>query len=92
MNSAFKNAIAKIVEAVPDDQSFDTHLVIQQLMDWHMPLYEEFISDRDLNIAHSEISIVIRDSTLVSRSQNRSYSRTVNDTYNSVAGWVRNQS
>ena len=90
MDSALKTQIVKIVEAVPSGDSFDTHLVIEQIKERHLPLYEEFVRDRELTIAHSEIACVVRDSKLVSRSPNRSFSRTVNDTYDSVVGWIRN--
>ena len=90
MDSALRAAIEEIVKAVPSGNSFDTHLVIEQIKDRHLPLYDDFVRGRELNNAHSEISCVVRDSNLVSRSPNKSRSRTVNDTYDSIVGWIRN--
>ena len=89
MNATLKHAIEQLVNAVPTDNLFDTHVVIEQLIDQHRPFYDSFVHGRDLNNAHAEISCVVRDSGLVTRSKNQSFSRTVNGTYDSVACWLR---
>ena len=85
MNSALKTSIAKIVEAVPSSDSFNTYLVIGQIKYRHLPLYEEFVRERELGIAHAEIACVVRDGKLVCRSPKGSLSRTANGTYVSFA-------
>jgi hypothetical protein len=85
-----QNAVREVVSAIEPNFVFDSHFVISQVIKRHSDAYIHFAAPGDTTAAmHGRIAQLIRDTGLVARMDQESWSDTIHGDPGSNALWRR---